>query len=33
MFEFIFFDLDDTILDFHAAERVAYAKALAEHGI
>ena len=33
MFKFIFFDLDDTILDFHAAERVAYAKALAEHSI
>ncbi len=33
MYRFVFLDLDDTILDFHAAEQVAYAKALAEHGI
>lgn len=33
MFRHVFLDLDDTILDFHAAEQVAYAKALAEHGV
>ena len=33
MYRFVFLDLDDTILDFHAAEQVAYARALAEHGI
>ena len=33
MTEFIFLDLDDTILDFHRAERIALAKALREFGV
>ena len=32
-YEFIFLDIDDTILDFGAAERAAYSGALALHGI
>ena len=27
MFQFLFFDLDDTLLDFHRAEAIAVAKA------
>ena len=33
MIEFLFLDLDDTILDFHQAERVAIAKTLADFGV
>ena len=33
MIEFLFLDLDDTILDFHQAERVAIAKTLRDFGI
>ena len=33
MIEFLFLDLDDTILDFHQAERVAIAKTLLDFGI
>ena len=33
MYRFVFLDLDDTILDFHAQERFAYAKALGEYGV
>ena len=32
-YEFIFLDIDDTILDFGAAEKAAYTRALAVHGI
>ena len=33
MFEFLFLDLDDTILDFHKAERLAIAKTFREFGL
>lgn len=33
MIEFLFLDLDDTILDFHKAERLAVAKTLREFGV
>ena len=33
MIEFLFLDLDDTILDFHKAERIALAKTLKDFGI
>lgn len=33
MYEFLFLDLDDTILDFHKAERVAIAKTVTEFGV
>ena len=33
MIEFLFLDLDDTILDFHKAERVAVSKTFREFGI
>lgn len=33
MTEFVFLDLDDTILDFHAAERIALAKTLSHFGV
>ena len=33
MIEFLFLDLDDTILDFHKAERIAIAKTIREFGI
>lgn len=33
MYEFLFLDLDDTILDFHKAESIAVRKALAEAGL
>lgn len=33
MFEFVFLDLDDTILDFHKAESIAVAKALKAVGV
>ena len=33
MIEFLFLDLDDTILDFHKAERIAIAKTFREFGI
>ena len=33
MFEFLFLDLDDTILDFHKAERIALSKTIREFGI
>ena len=33
MFEFLFLDLDDTILDFHKAERLAIAKTIREFGL
>ena len=33
MIEFLFLDLDDTILDFHKAERIAVAKTIREFGI
>ena len=33
MIEYLFLDLDDTILDFHKAERVAIAKTLAQLGV
>ena len=32
MMEFLFLDLDDTILDFHKAERIALSKTLREFG-
>ena len=33
MFEYLFLDLDDTILDFHKAERLAIAKTIREFGL
>lgn len=33
MMEFLFLDLDDTILDFHRAERIALSKTLADFGV
>ena len=33
MIEFLFLDLDDTILDFHQAERVALSKTIADFGV
>lgn len=33
MTEFLFLDLDDTILDFHKAERIALSKTLTEFGV
>ena len=33
MTEFLFLDLDDTILDFHKAERIALSKTLAQFGV
>ena len=33
MIEFLFLDLDDTILDFHTAERVAISKTIREFGV
>ena len=33
MFEYLFLDLDDTILDFHKAERLAIAKTIREYGL
>ena len=33
MIEFLFLDLDDTILDFHKAERVALSKTIRSFGI
>ena len=33
MIEFLFLDLDDTILDFHKAERVALSKTIADFGV
>ena len=33
MFEYLFLDLDDTILDFHKAERIAIAKTIREFGV
>ena len=33
MIEFLFLDLDDTILDFHKAERIALSKTLKAFGI
>ena len=33
MIEFLFLDLDDTILDFHKAERIAIAKTLRDFGV
>ena len=33
MFEFLFLDLDDTILDFHKAERLAIAKTIRDFGV
>ena len=33
MIEFLFLDLDDTILDFHKAERIAINKTLGEFGL
>lgn len=33
MIEFLFLDLDDTILDFHKAERIALAKTLTDFGV
>lgn len=33
MFEYLFLDLDDTILDFHKAERIAVGKTLATFGV
>ena len=33
MFEFLFLDLDDTILDFHKAERIAIAKTIRNFGV
>ena len=33
MMEFLFLDLDDTILDFHKAERIALAKTLESFGV
>lgn len=33
MIEFLFLDLDDTILDFHKAERIAIAKTIRDYGV
>ena len=33
MVEFLFLDLDDTILDFHKAERIALSKTLRQFGV
>ena len=33
MYEYLFLDLDDTILDFHKAERIAIAKTIREFGV
>ena len=33
MVRFVFLDLDDTIFDFHKAERIALAKTLSELGL
>ena len=33
MYEFLFLDLDDTILDFHKAERIAIAKTITQFGV
>ena len=33
MMEFLFLDLDDTILNFHKAERIALSKTLREFGV
>ena len=33
MFQFLFFDLDDTLLDFHRAEAIAVAKAFRAVGV
>ena len=33
MFEYLFLDLDDTILDFHKAERIAIAKTIRDFGV
>ena len=33
MTEFLFLDLDDTILDFHKAERIALSKTLRDFGV
>ena len=33
MMEFLFLDLDDTILDFHKAERIALSKTLGDFGV
>ena len=33
MIEFLFLDLDDTILDFHKAERIAFSKTIREFGV
>ena len=33
MYEFLFLDLDDTILDFHKAERIAIGKTITEFGV
>ena len=33
MIEFLFLDLDDTILDFHKAERIAISKTIREYGV
>ena len=33
MIEYLFLDLDDTILDFHKAERLAIAKTIREFGV
>ena len=33
MIEFLFLDLDDTILDFHKAERIALSKTIADFGV
>lgn len=33
MFEFLFLDLDDTILDFHKAERIAVSKTIRDFGL
>nr|MBQ8244076.1 YjjG family noncanonical pyrimidine nucleotidase [Oscillospiraceae bacterium] len=33
MIEFLFLDLDDTILDFHKAERIALSKTIREYGL
>ena len=33
MMEFLFLDLDDTILDFHKAERIALSKTLRDFGL
>ena len=33
MVEFLFLDLDDTILDFHKAERIALSKTIRQFGV